>query len=166
MARCPVCKISCTPVRYENVPVQTCGGCGGYWLTPLKLDRICAIREVQMPEAVRQKMMDLADASNTVEKLMCITCGVEMVREQFKIWDDIQLDRCPKCSGIWLDRGELEKCQIYWEYLQDHPEEWENQPAQERKLLIEAELRLRQAERRQQRDEVSRMQFLRWFNGF
>jgi len=122
MPRCPVCKTLTDLVKYERVPVQNCGTCGGYWLTRAKLDVIVARREVVMPEAVKQKMVALADASNRREELWCVNCGTAMRKEQFKCWPSIQLDHCPKCDGLWFDRGELEKCQIYWEYVQDHPE--------------------------------------------
>ena len=45
-----------------------------------------------------------------------------MVKQQFRDWHEIIIDQCPRCSAIWLDPGELEKIQIYWEYAQDHPD--------------------------------------------
>ena len=38
--------------------------------------------------------------------LMCPNCneGMQEVRR-----NEVQLDVCPKCRGVWLDRGELEK---------------------------------------------------------
>src|SRR5690606_6806859 len=115
MPHCPVCRVQADPISYEGVRIYNCGQCGGHWLSDARLDVILERRDVAMPEPVRQKMMDLADASHTSDTLLCMTCGREMRKERFKYWDDIQLDRCPKCNGLWLDRGELEKCQIYWE---------------------------------------------------
>ncbi|MBN2448405.1 MAG: zf-TFIIB domain-containing protein [Phycisphaerae bacterium] len=167
MPRCPVCKDQCFPLKYENVPIFQCGTCGGHWVDKVKLDRICAIREVEMPDAVKQKMMDIADESNSAQKLWCLSCGTEMVKEQFKYWDDIQIDRCPKCNRIWLDRGELEKCQIYWEYMQDHPEEWEGKNLIERKALLDAEFAARRAalkdEAESARDRARSMGSLRYY---
>jgi Zn-finger nucleic acid-binding protein len=149
--RCPKCRVQADLIKYEGVTVYNCGSCGGHWLTEARLDVILKRREVVMPEPVRQKMMDIADASDTRERLLCITCGVEMVKERFKYWDDIILDRCPKCNGLWLDRSELEKCQVYWEYAQDHPEEWENRGAIEKQALAEAQLAARREELRSRR---------------
>ncbi len=139
MPRCPLCKTQCDRVNYESVTIYNCGGCGGHWLSEVRFDLIVSRREYELPEPVKQKMLEIADASNTLEKLICQTCGKEMLREQFKHWPEIQIDRCPKCNGIWLDRGELEKCQIYWEYAQDHPEEFENPDLIARKALLDAE---------------------------
>ena len=36
----------------------------------------------------------------------CPVCRVEMI-ETVKY--DVEIDVCPKCGGVWLDRGELEK---------------------------------------------------------
>lgn len=162
MPRCPKCRTQADLIRYEDVPIYSCGGCGGHWLRESRLDVIVKRRVIEMPEPVRQKMMDLADASNSTEPLWCMTCGVEMTREQFLYWDDIQLDRCPKCGGLWLDQGELEKCQIYFEYAQDHPEEWENREAYERKALLEAELAQRRAEQRQAAEAAEDRRY-RWY---
>jgi Zn-finger nucleic acid-binding protein len=162
MPRCPKCKTVADPVIYEDVRIYHCGGCGGHWLTQARLDVILRRREVEMPEAVKQKMMDLADDSNTVERLMCFTCGKTMIREQFKHWEDIQIDRCPKCDGLWLDRGELEKCQIYWEYAQDHPE-LQDTDLIERKALLDMEWQRR---RQETRDRVQRAEDARIVSPF
>jgi Zn-finger nucleic acid-binding protein len=127
------------------VSIYNCGECGGHWLSEARLDVIAKRREYVMPEPVKQKMIEIADASNTSETLTCRTCEKEMLKEQFKHWSDIQIDRCPQCDGIWLDRGELEKCQIYWEYLQDHPAEWETFTLIEREAALGAELQSRRA---------------------
>ncbi|MBF0392890.1 MAG: zf-TFIIB domain-containing protein [Alphaproteobacteria bacterium] len=38
--------------------------------------------------------------------LMCPNCNVAMQDVARK---DVQIDICPQCRGVWLDRGELEK---------------------------------------------------------
>ena len=151
MPRCPKCKIQAEPISYEEVRIYNCGSCGGHWLAPTRLDLILERRTMQMPEAVQQKMMDIADDSNTKEPLFCFTCATEMTKRQFRWWDDITLDHCPKCEGIWLDQGELEKCQIYWEYAEDNPEEWKDLGLEERKAMIEVELQRR---KQQLKDEL------------
>ena len=123
MARCPNCKVRTQPVDYEATRLQMCGQCGGYWIDPLALKRILHCREQQWPEPVKQKFMEMAEQSDTKRKIMCLRCGVIMHKEQFKDWQEIVIDRCGQCQAIWLDPGELEKIQIYWEYAQDHPDQ-------------------------------------------
>lgn len=38
--------------------------------------------------------------------MLCPVCNVELLMSQK---NNIEIDYCPKCRGIWLDRGELEK---------------------------------------------------------
>lgn len=149
MPRCPKCKTQAEPVEYEGVQVYNCGGCGGYWMSPQRLKVIVERRDQVLPEPVRQAMMDMADAHNTVERLTCFTCARPMKREQFRDWNDIQLDYCQHCNGIWLDRGELEKCQIYWEYAQDNPSAEYNEQ-QDKRAKIELELAKRKQARADQ----------------
>jgi len=152
--RCPKCKVLMQRIEYEDVPIRLCGECGGTWLSELSLKAIMHKRQQRLPEPVQQKFLDLADRSDSKEELACLSCGKIMTKQAFMDWDDIVIDRCAGCGGIWLDPGELEKIQIYWEYAQDHPE-LVNWSALERKALAEAQLAVRKAELRE-RAEVGR----------
>lgn len=152
MPRCPGCKTHTDLVKYEGVPIYNCGTCGGHWVSATKLNVILRRREIVMPEAVRDRMIEIAEASNRKETLICITCGREMIKEQFRYWPEIQIDRCEKCGGIWLDRAELEMCQIYWEYMQDHGDESGWTDTVERKALLDAAWVQRRADLESQLD--------------
>jgi Zn-finger nucleic acid-binding protein len=61
--------------------------------------------------------------------LMCPNCseGMQEVRR-----NEVQIDVCPKCRGVWLDRGELEKLlhsarAVEAEYERER-ESWTRQP--------------------------------------
>jgi Zn-finger nucleic acid-binding protein len=62
--------------------------------------------------------------------LMCPNCneGMQEVRR-----NEVQIDVCPKCRGVWLDRGELEKLlhtarEVETDYERER-ESWGRQPA-------------------------------------
>lgn len=40
------------------------------------------------------------------EGLLCPACRVDLVMSERQ---GIEIDYCPKCRGVWLDRGELDK---------------------------------------------------------
>lgn len=40
------------------------------------------------------------------ESLLCPTCRVDLVMSGRQ---GIEIDYCPRCRGVWLDRGELDK---------------------------------------------------------
>ncbi len=53
----------------------------------------------------------MADSANTNPDnighgLLCPTCKVDLVMSERQ---GIEIDYCPKCRGVWLDRGELDK---------------------------------------------------------
>jgi uncharacterized protein len=50
--------------------------------------------------------------------LICPNCSSEMnIANRF----GVEIDHCPRCKGIWLDRGELEKiANIQDRYEEDH----------------------------------------------
>ena len=43
---------------------------------------------------------------NSAAGLLCPTCRVSLVMSERS---GIEIDYCPQCRGIWLDRGELDK---------------------------------------------------------
>ncbi len=38
--------------------------------------------------------------------MLCPICDVDL---KYKMQQDVEIDYCPQCRGVWLDRGELEK---------------------------------------------------------
>jgi uncharacterized protein len=43
---------------------------------------------------------------NSAAGMLCPTCRVSLVMSERS---GIEIDYCPQCRGIWLDRGELDK---------------------------------------------------------
>ncbi len=53
----------------------------------------------------------MSEISNTLTEgqghgLLCPVCRVDLVMSERQ---GIEIDYCPKCRGVWLDRGELDK---------------------------------------------------------
>ena len=44
--------------------------------------------------------------STQSEGLLCPVCKVALVMSERQ---NVEIDYCPKCRGVWLDRGELDK---------------------------------------------------------
>jgi len=52
-------------------------------------------------------MVDIANtAADKGHGLLCPACKVDLVMSERQ---GIEIDYCPKCRGVWLDRGELDK---------------------------------------------------------
>jgi hypothetical protein len=48
---------------------------------------------------------DALEASRRQHYMKCPKCGADLVTEEYH---GIQVDRCPECTGMWLDAGEAE----------------------------------------------------------
>ncbi|MES2001690.1 MAG: zf-TFIIB domain-containing protein [Pseudomonadota bacterium] len=44
--------------------------------------------------------------AGTGHGMLCPTCKLDLVMSERQ---GIEIDYCPKCRGVWLDRGELDK---------------------------------------------------------
>lgn len=44
--------------------------------------------------------------SQLSHNLLCPSCKIDLVMSERQ---NIEIDYCPQCRGIWLDRGELDK---------------------------------------------------------
>lgn len=48
----------------------------------------------------------MSSASSTPHGLPCPSCKVPLVMSERQ---GVEIDYCPQCRGVWLDRGELDK---------------------------------------------------------
>jgi Zn-finger nucleic acid-binding protein len=48
----------------------------------------------------------IATTADKGHGLLCPSCRVDLVMSERQ---GIEIDYCPKCRGVWLDRGELDK---------------------------------------------------------
>jgi Zn-finger nucleic acid-binding protein len=48
----------------------------------------------------------MSSAAASEGGLLCPACRVDLVMSERQ---GIEIDYCPKCRGVWLDRGELDK---------------------------------------------------------
>jgi uncharacterized protein len=46
-----------------------------------------------------------ADAERKTHHMKCPKCGYDLITGE---WDEIQIDQCTHCHGIWFDAGEAE----------------------------------------------------------
>lgn len=117
--KCPHCGEKLAEKRYEDVPVDICFKCGGVWLDRDELYQIVKSREEkftqeQKAEIEPEKIIH-PQADELVDETDCPICGTRMKRLAYVYSSGIIIDRCPHGHGVWLDKGELEKVQVYVE---------------------------------------------------
>lgn len=117
MIRCPHCKREMNEVTVQANPGQLivldqCGQCGGIWcdkweLFPVDPDEVTRI------DPLNQAL--LKDPTTLTHKpLYCPRCTAELhIFAEPILPKDIQLQRCNRCDGIWLNRGQFSRYKEY-----------------------------------------------------
>lgn len=108
---CPTCKNILKEVSIEDILLDVCKeGCGGIWFDNFELEKM------DEPHEFTDEMLnELLSIESPVEydqsqKRICPKCkDVIMMKNFFSVKKEVQVDRCPKCAGYWLDEGELFK---------------------------------------------------------
>lgn len=96
---CVRCGAALRKVTLRRVEVDECPDCHGTWLDARELASLIGSWQ-DLPRA------GPAAAGGPV--CLCPRCNCAMERRNYSESRRTVLDRCPTCSGIWLDRGELD----------------------------------------------------------
>ena len=107
---CPRCAETMTGLTLGDVDVRECGACGGLWLDPATLQRLCDSREqhAAITGMLAARGPTAGVPVDTVRYVPCPSCHKLMNRVNFARSSGVIMDVC-KPHGVWLDRGELER---------------------------------------------------------
>ena len=107
---CPACQHSLRRFKAGTVTLDGCdGGCGGIWFNQRELAKVnrehpdpnAQIADLRYNPAVRVHDDDIRE---------CPKCdAVTLVKKLYSLGSGVIMDCCPKCQGVWLDHGELDK---------------------------------------------------------
>jgi len=104
--KCPACK---SPLREKNagdITLDLCyGGCGGIWFDAAELERVNA-RAATTLHSVWQ--IPVSNVKLT-DPRHCPRCNLVLERKWFSDSQQVEIDQCTKCGGIWLDAGEFSR---------------------------------------------------------
>lgn len=113
--QCPDCNGALIPVFYEEVKIHFCPACKGRLLNEQKLNKIEASRDESVE---RNKKHSKTKSFEGVRS--CPACNVQMEKAKYGKFSPKIIDKCPQCTNIWLDEGELEDIQVAHEMYQDN----------------------------------------------
>lgn len=102
--KCPKCSSALHEMTIEGVDLDYCSGCKGLWLDKDELAFMVELA-TDIPEIEKVKQ----GAAKT--RFPCPRCTSVLEEMRFTSADQLLLDRCPGCHGIWLDRAELPKAE-------------------------------------------------------
>lgn len=80
------------------------GGCGGIWFDAAELERVSARAASALHTIWQIKRSNV----QLTEPRLCPRCPEQVLeRKWFSDLQQVEIDQCPKCGGIWLDDGEF-----------------------------------------------------------
>ena len=107
---CPRCAEPLQALRLGPTAVRECAACGGLWMDPDVLQKLCDAREAHagVISALEGRTPTRSVAQDTVRYIPCPRCKKLMNRVNFAHSSGVVVDVC-KNDGVWLDRGELQR---------------------------------------------------------
>lgn len=104
-AICPKCSGLLESITYSGIEVNRCEKCDGIWFDALAAE---TLKEVRGSESLDRGNPYIGRQYDRItDKIKCPRCQVNLRRmldiDRHSIW----YERCPQCSGIWLDAGEF-----------------------------------------------------------
>jgi Zn-finger nucleic acid-binding protein len=96
------------------VHVRECSACGGLWMDPDVLQKLCDAHEEHAGVAsmLESRVPASRAAQDTIRYIPCPQCAKLMNRVNFAHSSGVVMDVC-KTHGVWLDRGELQRVMTF-----------------------------------------------------
>ena len=104
---CPKCETRSLKVAHlRSVEVNRCPACHGIWFDEKELSQLLGLtRQELRPFHTKE------NAALNAKSGKCPRDDSELLRVYSADNQDVVIDTCVSCSGIWLDGGELTKLQ-------------------------------------------------------
>ena len=106
--KCPGCGRGLQEKALGDLVVDVCAtGCGGVWFDRLELQKVDEPHEAA-GDALLAIEGDPAVRVDHTQVRLCPSCeSTPMMRHFYSVKREVEVDECPRCAGMWLDRGEL-----------------------------------------------------------
>jgi hypothetical protein len=118
---CPRDGDALSPVNYEDgVMADACPRCGGMFLDRGEIEKVEEVREHDWSEMMSRFPDLVAGAFEKArqmarEDIKCPKCGSGMESREYAYCSQVMINKCTRCGGLWLDGGETEALEIFYE---------------------------------------------------
>ncbi len=125
---CPLDQATLEKQSVEGgIEIDACTMCGGTWLDKGELEALQRVHVHDHDDDVIPAQDAVAGAYQVARQklqphLDCPVCGTRMARHEYAWTSQVVIDECPCGCGMWLDKGELEELELFFEREQQNPE--------------------------------------------
>ena len=107
--KCPRDGTRLARVDVMGLELDKCHKCDGIWFDRGEMERLRDSQVTDLEEVLEKKYGDPDYEKGSVEGYMlCPRCGDARLRRQgYTYVNPVQIDRCGRCHGVWIDDGEL-----------------------------------------------------------
>jgi Zn-finger nucleic acid-binding protein len=119
--KCPLDGAELVAESYEaDIQVDRCPDCGGVWLDAGELARVQETQERDYAAELATQPDLAGRAFDMAVQLAaparaCPACATTMDRREHAYCSQIIVDVCVACGGRWLDAGEIEALEVFFE---------------------------------------------------
>jgi Zn-finger nucleic acid-binding protein len=100
MNSCPIDGARLKSHKHDDLAVAACGQCRGFWLSGSLVTAALKVGHLPTTSSAPRR-------APLKRSRWCPTCPASLL-DCYRL-DDIELDVCKTCSGVWFDAGELER---------------------------------------------------------
>ena len=104
--KCPKCQLPMWPMELQGVKVDLCTGCQGMWFDRGELEKASGAK-------LSGAEGSAVAAKGRLTRLICPACSAYLHERSLLRRAEIMVDRCPHCSGLFLDKGEYSAAHKY-----------------------------------------------------
>lgn len=101
---CPKCDQPMRHVHAEDVTVDQCPRCGGFWLDALELESVVTARAAGKLDTLRPAS---ANRTASAKTLLCPRDKSHLITMNALNQPQVRYESCKICGGMFLDAGEL-----------------------------------------------------------
>jgi len=108
--KCPRTGSELKPVKVGGITVDVSEECGGIFFDNFELEKFDEESELRGEVLAEHLKQFKAPLLNENERINCPKCVTTVMRRfYYSPKNQIEIDECVTCNGIWLDTGELER---------------------------------------------------------
>jgi len=113
---CPRCQEDLTTITLEGLELEKCTGCEGMWFDASELNSFIDGAQTPEPSDI-EAISDNQQQTGVQSKETALDCpkcdGVKLIAFEYDGDTGIELDSCPSCHGLWLDKNESKQIEFF-----------------------------------------------------